>query len=1246
MARRRRNGYSSKKDERGHSYGGKPAKKLGFWMIGHLNVNRTFASISEAVDLMEGDCWILGICDIPADTGLIVEAKRSKLIGINNRCAIMASDDSWKIVAKPNQYDILTVSGHIRGRRIGMIEFYWRPWIDKDGDIFGIIDKICRECLKRHDIYICGDSNTECSLWSIKQDRATAVKVTQLMETWKLKICHEPREDNWSWSRGLQISWLDIILMRKGRNKKVVEPVVRECLGTDHRLLSCKIEHTAMQETKKWQKINLDELRLLIKGNPLQLDLKPTRDSILHAYQRMIGHVTNLVASASCDRSGRLRKRVNALAKKKLVIRRKIKRINFQKEEAMDTFLTLCDELERVKSEIGLKQFKQVRERKEKLLAGDLPPWRTAELILGEGWNRIKDEFLENDQECLEASRDDFLKDFHTEVPKFTGAQWQAIEPDWPWLTRREWASVIKSLRKKKCKFSDYLDSKTFSYFLELDPAFENFLEMALRRAIMPLQAFVSKITLIEKANGKQVRPIAIMNCIGRAGDCCANKVLERAVTIKRLPKQWGFSRKTGTYELFMEFLKVIQPIFSQTMPIIMLIISFDLKNAFENFLVGKCIDKLNDLGIPVGFQILIRRMLHERVSMYERDGQIVFNIKKRGSFQCGFMSPTLFNVTTKDVFVEEVDNISLTTLKFADDMVVCSGAIRISDNHRVSKFKVGQILKLVESFEKRVIEEMKIKCEEVGLEINLSKTRSVVLTNSLIAEKVLKEQKTESIRILGLNLTSGRIQPQLIQDSVNKLTKVVKMFESKRIGMNELPVKLIPIIYDGTVNSILRYYCPFLSKSNKISEVSKLCTNAVRALCDTTNSSNSNITRAVLKIDHPMRLISRHWIKSARKLGFSHLNLEQWPNWSKNLVYKSPNNHSLDIGVPIEASDEWIVQNKNNDSPIILTCFTVNYDRIFVEISLEKSENLTVYRFEYTREGGDDEHHVRAALIEFLDWVAPLEKTYKGLIIVQCPKNVMLAPYRSSDFNYLNQCLSGYSGCWCIQEMAEYEIETEFSSCAKPNWLCCPSDSVLTIEDEIIVKKKIWREFRRWDSPKYQLDYINMLSGSWHRMTSRRTCICGRKLSTLHIIWSCKHMRRPEWANKHYLSSMKELISAASNKNELIELGEAFERVLRLNRIIISSKRVRFEEGELVTNASCSRWEHQPIHLEHSYHRRLSVDKVDVKKDGTKKHKIDNIREKIKELKDKKVRKRILQENRTTIESVNDKNEVIEVIL
>lgn len=809
-------------------------------------------------------------------------------------------------------------------------------------------------------------------------------------------------------------------------------------------------------------------------------------------------------------------------------------------------------------------------------------------MIFGKGWNRIKDSFSTSDDSALEISKQKFLENFTETGPDVENGERTPMKRDWNWLTRREWKNVVIKMRKKGCKYNKYLDSKSFSHFLELDASFEKFFEIALGCALMPNRAFVSRITLIPKANGTQVRPIAIMNAVGRAADCCVNTVLDRPLTATCLPYQWGFSKGKGASDLFIEFLNWLNPLLTTDVPIAILVISFDLSNAFENFKIDKCFSKLRDMGYPLGLRTLIKRMLAKRVSFVEENGKFLYNSKFDGSFQGGFMSPTLFNICTKDIYMMKWRDLDLKTLKFADDMVVCSEVIQITSNKRISKTDLIRTKNFAGYLEDKIVRTMKNKCRDVGLSINQTKTKGVLLTNSRIAANFLKKEERPSIRILGLNLRDGRLIDQLESDVIDRLRKVLEMVEGKRKVCSELPTAVIPVIYEGIVNSVLRYFYPFLMAKRKYPLVVKLCTDIVRALCDATNSSNVNIVRAVLKLDHPERVVCRSWLTRLRRNGFKNAALARWPEWCKNLIYRSKNLEIGPGGCPPIVADEWIEARREQVIGTVLVCYLDTLERSFINVSFSGTSYHSDFNFEFAKDEDKLGCYLRAALIEFLDCITPLPYDRDGLMVIQCPPFAVTEPFGLNSFNYLEESLKNFKCGWCIQEMEEYSLEEVFASCGKPNWLSNPTAIALEVEEEIFVENKVWKEFRSKICPRYQLDYVVMLAGSWHRFTNRRTCICGGKLSTLHILWSCKHMKRPEWMFEGESCGMKTLLARASSRSAIMEIGEASERVLRLNRINLTSRRMRISKEDLMSNDSKSRWKRQPLFEEHNYHLKL----------------------------------------------------------
>ncbi|XP_074596233.1 uncharacterized protein LOC141851384 [Brevipalpus obovatus] len=886
-------------------------------------------------------------------------------------------------------------------------------------------------------------------------------------------------------------------------------------------------------------------LKSLIKLNKCSIGPLIDQDSVDRAYWKLFAHVTNLVSGCESDWKKRNIIRMSELAKRKRTLERKISRFKFRMEDSPQFFSELKNDLKDCRAEIALLNKQKEEERIEALDKAKLTAWEAADLVMGREWRELREDVKKGNVDIFTAEREKFMATFRAKCPNLRSHK-NGHTLALSWLNRSEWLGVCKRVGRKKCKFSAFLDSKSFRLFLELDENFESFFKFCISKCLIPLGAFCSLIHLIPKADGQKLRPITIMNSFGRTFDCSIYFIIQRNPKLGHFTRQWGFSKKLGVGNIFCALMNNLSSLLNKEQIVIKFIISLDLMNAFENFSIDSCVDKLRSIGVDPCITKLIAKILKGRTSMiYDSNGNPKYKKHTSGSFQGGFLSPWLFNVTSKDIHVSEVDDIKLSTYKYADDMFVVSEDIILPKNIRWSNYRVKRILYLLNTTIDKIINIVDVQCRSVGLSLNKTKSNFCVLTNYL---KIARQIPSRSpVRILGLNLSSGLIYNQLRKDSETKITDISRLFERRKLFIRSLPVKYTPILYDALVNSYLRYFSPMLVTKSSSNDINKLCSKTIRYILSAYQSANTETLFWALKIHRPNKIIFDHFLKELRRNETIFRSHNLFPSWVRSAIpYKKSFSVRQD-SFPLACS-----ANLSEAAGSIHIKIKAIDNRAWVAIRCSYESSSVDWMEEYLYHG----LHVtiQAALSDYLTFSSFLPRDRSDIIIIHCPLEIIwnFSGHRNGS-TYVSDALNLYSFKWKISETIIRNIEEVIIvSCGKPNWLASNYDDLMGIEKTTNSKLDIRRDFDMQICNRYDLDYLVLLAGSWYSWSNKRTCLCGGRLSSFHIIWRCTLLqtKKPIWILEYEDFPTQELIRKAEDKRELAQLGYYFERILYKNGI------------------------------------------------------------------------------------------------
>lgn len=1131
--------------------------------IAHANINRSEVALFDAVSicLEEGGLFVLGICEIPVSGLSILHDLNLKFMITNSKCAMVSNCEGIKTVAGPKNLDILGVSMHAQGRRIGAIEGYWRPWVDTRGETIRMISSILETCLGGHKTYIMGDWNTEHPRWSFGRERASAKHIMKLMNHWKLSVASVVDEEMPTFVRCNSVGWLDAIFCVGNSGSDVVKEV-RDIMLSDHKMIKCKVNFVKKTENARSEVMNIRALRMMVKANPLKLAFPVTETNIESNLNMIIAYTTNLIRKCSFHPDKSRHNGFVELIREKKILRRKLARLKSSDTKYMDKLCSLSVDLASCKSRIHSKIMEHKKLMENRMQRGDIRPWEMLSHILGKEWHQFRRTMSTTDEAALEVSKEKFMMGFDSQLEKCRITQTE-IKPVSVPPNESEWAAVIKKLGKKLCKYSGYTNAKGFSIILELQPGVRRFINECIMGGWTCNRFFMSRISLIEKANGKQVRPLGIMHSIGKAFECCALRMLMRFPGIDNLPHQQGFTRKKGSAEFFLKMMEALAPALKDD-PVAILVIVIDQSNAFENFSLSRCKENLITSTGDVGLAQLIINMLDGRQCFIENGDRRVYKTMRTGSFQGGYISPLLYNIATADVGATMCGGWKLRTIKYADDLVVISEPIKLIAN-RKGLTDIECVLDTLVCLQVNIEALFKEKCRLVDLEVNESKTKSIIVTNSARMNRAL--DKNCMVDIMGLQLRSGLLKPQIARSAISKLEIIRELFERKINRNVRIPARCVPILYDAMVNSLLRYYSLPLVFCNRVDALYATCNRALRRILGASNSCSTDNLRWLLGCKSPARIVADHALKIVRNNGISEKLLSEGPPWMRQM---RPPVSGLTVDLTIILADsKWL---SNNEDKIHWKVAFTREDlpsrcRLLGEWEGNKQVIKTYHDFVVD---ASETHSEIQALLEVLEDLSPTQDDV--VIMVRCPWSNIFDMYKNRRFGRFtkgirNRFMIAISDAPTVMSIIEQV------GCPNVHMGLKNLDLVTEFVSESFspYNKRMKKCFRHWTTSHVDIDRTLRLCGEWRQNTKKKLCACRMNISANHLIFHCKKVKRPQWIEEAEPKLLKASILKCTSTEQVSELEDCLTRGLRMNGIRTSTYSRQFTLSEITGNVARS---------------------------------------------------------------------------
>lgn len=360
----------------------------------HANIHRTAVALLEVlgkISYEEDKESCLGICEIyPSLKMDVLSFIPHVQVFENGRTSIIAGN-GWQIAAQPSDIDLIAIKKNIKGRQVGVIEIYWRPWSDVEGQLFKILSQIMSDCFSGFDVYLMGDINTENPLWSMNLYRQNSNLLVDVVVKFNLKNCFPVSNDSWSYqSKDGNRSCIDIIFC--SRKRKVISATYHTINSSNHRLLKATFDFDTRKSTKEF--ISFKRLSKLSASNSFTFKSKDVELVLM----KLTGHISNLVALAFVDQKRRSKTKISLLMNKRKAIRRKIYRLKVTNVSKYKQAITLGNEMEAINNQIGnlLNRYKVIQMNKYR--NSQTSQRLIAEKILGKNWSKLHSEIYRDDQ--------------------------------------------------------------------------------------------------------------------------------------------------------------------------------------------------------------------------------------------------------------------------------------------------------------------------------------------------------------------------------------------------------------------------------------------------------------------------------------------------------------------------------------------------------------------------------------------------------------------------------------------------------------------------------------------------------------------------------------------------------------------------------------------------------------------------------------------------------------------------------
>lgn len=370
-------------------------------------------------------------------------------------------------------------------------------------------------------------------------------------------------------------------------------------------------------------------------------------------------------------------------------------------------------------------------------------------------------------------------------------------------FTQQEVDSVVNNIKKHIAPGPDDLNTIFIqTLYAHHKSFFLHIFNSALSLGHFPKKWKNSKVVLIPKKDydinhpkPAHFRPIALNSILGKVLETLLkNRIYHYLYTRDLLPKnQYGFTHNTSTTKALESVLHKVK--MGNELDHTTVIISLDIKNAFNHIRHGKIAKYLNNNHCPPNLINLTSHSLTNRIVSYNTANASINVDLAQGSPQGSPLSPLLWNLTITDLLNTSFpENVHIQA--FADDITL---VIQTNTRKKIEQ-KARLALQIIEQWaETNGITFSETKCKY----ITLGKKYQSRPPHIKLGQHTL--QHTKELKILGITLdTNLSFLPHLreIQKKTSALTSNLSRFSAKQWGLT--PKQLRDIYIRGTERIIL----------------------------------------------------------------------------------------------------------------------------------------------------------------------------------------------------------------------------------------------------------------------------------------------------------------------------------------------------------------------------------------------------------------------------------------------------------
>lgn len=700
---------------------------------------------------------------------------------------------------------------YIRTKGLTLMSCYLTP-SDRIGDFDEKLNHIEDEAreLGQH-LIISGDFNARAVEWGTDTTNSRGRKVLDMAARLDMNVINTGGSGTFR-RPGCKETVPDITLSSERLTRKIVQwEVLEDYTGSDHQYIFYRVEtenspaRTRESTTRKWNVEKLKPEILLSKLDEMKSSIAQNTNARtqVSALMRNITRACN--ASMPKLRKHGARKAVYWWTEEIRQLRQtcfscrrrytRARRLNAATAEA-EIYRTAKKEL---KAAIAKSKKKKWEELRQEL---NINPWGLGyKIALRKLGARIPppdlaSETVTNIVNTLFPSHESHREDVVLSCP----------EPP-PLFTAEELKAAASTLKNNKAPGPDGIPSEVLKIVANQRPqVLLEIFNVCLSEGIFPEVWKKQKLVLISKRKGSPLdpssyRPLCMLDTTGKLFE----KLLKPRLTAAfneaggLSERQYGFRQGKSTIGAIQDVVTSFKEAqignnFSRK---IVLLVTLDIKNAFNSLRWEDVLNALEAFNVPVYLRRIFQSYLRDRKLLYEtRDGEKVKNLTA-GAAQGSILGPDLWNVNYNGLLKIEMPN-DAHLVGYADDI---AAVIAARDTEALQR-KLNQVMRRTQEW-----------LEAHSLKLALEKTELVLLTRKHIRLEIpmlvgdISLTTKKAVRYLGVRLDSKLSFWAQIQYAAKKAGKVTGLLSKLMANIGGPTQKKRKLLMD-TTNSILLYGC------------------------------------------------------------------------------------------------------------------------------------------------------------------------------------------------------------------------------------------------------------------------------------------------------------------------------------------------------------------------------------------------------------------------------------------------------